>query len=128
MTCIMHKEFEIDIQKYKQTVTLMDDDFMSLCLNECIPCTQVIINIILGRDDIHVKTVDTQKFYQGLDRSIKIDVFAEDDEGRVYNIEIQNSNEGAEPRRARFHGAVIDSHNLKGGRSSKSFPNVTSYS
>ena len=38
----------IDIQRYKRGLTLMDDDFMSLCLNECIPCTQVMINIILG--------------------------------------------------------------------------------
>lgn len=118
----MQTESPLDIKKYKQTVTLMDDDFMSLCLNECIPCTQVIINIILGRDDIHVKTVDTQKFYQCFERSLKIDVFAEDDEGRVYNIEIQNSDEETDPRRARFHGAVIDSHNLERGQKFKELP------
>ena len=82
----MPDEELIDIQEYKRTVTLMDDDFMSLCLNDCIPCTQVIINIILGRKDIHVKRVETQKFYQGFGRSLKIDVFAEDESGKLYNI------------------------------------------
>ena len=112
----------IDIQKYKRGLTLMDDDFMSLCLNECIPCTQVMINIILGRKDIHVKKVETQRFFQGFGRSLKIDVFAEDESGKLYNIEVQNSDEGTEPRRARFHGAVIDAHSLNPGQKFKELP------
>ncbi len=115
-------QFEIDIKKYKRTVTLMDDDFMSLCLNECIPCTQVMINIILGRSDIHVKKVETQRFFQGFERSLKVDVFAEDESGKLYNIEVQNSDEGTDPRRARFHGAVIDAHSLKKGQKFKELP------
>lgn len=95
---------------------------MSLCLNDCIPCTQVIINIILGRKDIHVKSVETQKFYQGFGRSLKIDVFAEDESGKLYNIEVQNSDDGTEPRRARFHGAVIDAHSLNPGQKFKELP------
>ena len=118
----MHTESPVDIQKYKRTVTLMDDDFMSLCLNGCIPCTQVMINIILGREDIHVKSVETQKFYQGFGRSLKIDVFAEDESGKLYNIEVQNSDEGTEPQRARFHGAVIDAHSLERGQKFKELP------
>ena len=118
----MHTESPVDIQKYKRTVTLMDDDFMSLCLNNCIPCTQVMINIILGRNDIHVKSVETQKFYQGFGRSLKIDVFAEDESGKLYNIEVQNSDEGTEPQRARFHGAVIDAHSLERGQKFKELP------
>lgn len=118
----MPDEELIDIQEYKRTVTLMDDDFMSLCLNDCIPCTQVIINIILGRKDIHVKRVETQKFYQGFGRSLKIDVFAEDESGKLYNIEVQNSDDGTEPRRARFHGAVIDAHSLNPGQKFKELP------
>ena len=81
-----------------------------------------MINIILGRKDIHVKSVDTQKFYQGFGRSLKIDVFAEDESGKLYNIEVQNSDEGTEPQRARFHGAVIDAHSLERGQKLKELP------
>ena len=76
----------------------------------------------MGREDIHVKSVETQKFYQGFGRSLKIDVFAEDESGKLYNIEVQNSDEGTEPQRARFHGAVIDAHSLERGQKFKELP------
>ena len=38
------------------------------------------------------------------------------------NIEVQNSDEGTEPQRARFHGAVIDAHSLERGQKFKELP------
>ena len=43
-----------------------------------------------------------QKMFQGFMRSIYLDIYAEYSNGIRYKIEIQQSNEGADPRRARF--------------------------
>ena len=41
-------------------------------------------------------------------RSIKLDVRAEDADGKLYNIEIQRSDRGAGAKRARFHSSALD--------------------
>lgn len=105
-----------------QHLTLMDNVFMNLCLNNNIPCVQAIVRIILGRKDLRVIKTQTQKNFQGFERSLTIDVYAEDDEGTIYNIEIQKTNEGASPRRARFHGSMLDVHNLNKGQKFTELP------
>ncbi len=46
-------------------------------------------------------------------RSIIIDVYARDGEGKVYDIEVQRASEGADIHRARFHSSMIDTKMLK---------------
>ena len=36
---------------------LMDDDFMSKCFEENIECTELVLQIVLGRDDLKVEKV-----------------------------------------------------------------------
>ncbi|MBQ7262444.1 MAG: hypothetical protein IJR14_01875 [Synergistaceae bacterium] len=59
--------------------------------------------------------VRTQEIIQSWGRSIRIDVLARDEDGTLYNIEIQRSDAGAEPRRARFHSALLDTKALGPG-------------
>ena len=47
---------------------------------------------------------------------------SEDSKGTRYNIEIQQSNDGADLRRARFHMGMIDIHSLKAGQDFKELP------
>lgn len=103
-------------------VTLMDDEFFDLCMNDSIPCVQKIIHIILGRDDLTITSVETQKDFKGFKRSLRLDVYAVDDVGRIYNIEIQVRNEGARPKRARFHSSMLDVQNLEKGSSFEDLP------
>ena len=42
-------------------VRLIDDDFLNACFDDNIECTKLILRIILGRPDIVVKRVETQK-------------------------------------------------------------------
>ncbi len=54
---------------------LMDDDFMSKCFEENIECTELVLHIVLGRDDLKVKKVETQHFMKNLQgRSIILDI------------------------------------------------------
>ena len=78
--------------------------------------------MILNKPDLVVKTARTQKMFQGFKRSIYLDIYAEDSEGTRYNIEVQQSKEGADPRRARFHMGMIDVHSLKAGQGFRKLP------
>ena len=93
-----------------QKLTLMDNDFMNVALEGNIPCVEEMLRVILGRDDLVVRKVQTQRFLKGFARSVYLDVYAEDGEGKLYNIEIQRDDEGADPRRPRFHGRNSSEH------------------
>ncbi len=53
----LHQE---DLQRIRG-FRLIDDDFMNACFDNNIEATELILRIILGRDDILVKSVKTQK-------------------------------------------------------------------
>ena len=96
-------------QKRIRAMRLMDDAFMTACLSDNIPCTELIIRIILDRDDIEVKSVSTQYHIHNFKgKSVTFDVYAEDTEGKAYDIEIQRASRGAMPKRARYHSSLMD--------------------
>lgn len=95
---------------------LMDDDFFSEALDKKIKPVEYILNTILERDDIRVQRTEAQVEYKSATkRSIKLDIWAVDAEGRVMDIEVQRADHGAGVRRARFHSSVIDRTLLEKG-------------
>ncbi len=46
---------------------------------------------------------------------IRLDVLAKDAKGVYYDIEVQRSDEGATPKRARYNSSLIDANVLKKG-------------
>ena len=92
-------------------LSLMDDAFMAKCFEDDITCTELVISIILDRKDIRVKCVHTQHQLKNLQgRSAILDIFAEDEDGKVYDIEIQKAKEGATPKRARYYSSLMDAN------------------
>ena len=92
-------------------LSLMDDAFMAKCFEEDITCTELVISIILDRKDIRVKSVHTQHQLKNLQgRSAILDIYAEDEDGKVYDIEIQKAKEGAAPKRARYYSSLMDAN------------------
>lgn len=78
--------------------TLLDDDFMTIVFDRNIEATELVLNIILGRNDLKVIEVVAQREYKNPvmgGRSIKLDIYAEDFAGKVYDIEVQNDDAGA---------------------------------
>ena len=95
---------------------LMDDNFMSKCLENAPECIELILQIILDKKDLKVVKAQTEypiKSLQG--RGVRFDVFARDSKGREYDIEIQRADKGAEPKRARYNSALMDANALKSG-------------
>ena len=107
---VMKPEYLAEIERMR----LMDDDFMSKCLENAPECIELMLQIILGKKDLKVIKSQTEypiKSLQG--RGVRFDVFARDSEGKEYDIEIQRANKGAEPRRARYNSALMDANALK---------------
>ena len=100
----------------------MDDQFFNLCMNGNITCVQKIIRLILDNDDLQIIQAETQREFRGIMRSLRLDVYAVDSDGVIYNKEIQVSNEGAVPKRSRFHASMIDVYHLAKGQKFSELP------
>ena len=97
-----------------QSLRLMDDDFMTVVFSGDNEATELLLRVLLGRDDLRVKSSMSQKEKRNLfGRSVKLDIIAEDAENKQYNIEIQRADKGAVARRVRYNVAMLDSHTLK---------------
>ena len=97
-----------------QAMRLMDDDFMTVVFDGDNEITEFLLRILLNRDDLRVKKVTTQEEKRNLfGRSVRLDILAEDTNGKVYNVEVQREDEGASPKRVRYNQAMLDSHSLK---------------
>lgn len=101
---------EEDLQRLRG-FRLLDDDFMTKCFEDNIECTELVVHIVLGRDDIKVERVETQHLMKNLQgRSIILDIYATDNTGKKINIEIQRADRGAGAKRARYHSSLIDAN------------------
>lgn len=103
--------------KYLETIKrfrLIDDTFFSACFDNNEEDVEYILRIILEKPNLRVLKVQTQKSVENMyGRSVRFDVFATDDDGKLYNIEVQRADSGAVPARARFNSVMIDYHRLK---------------
>lgn len=106
-----------------QAMRLMDDDFMTVVFSGDTAATELLLRIILSRDDLRVKSSMTQKEKRNLfGRSVRLDIVAEDTNGRKYNVEVQRAGKGAAARRTRYNLALLDSHTLKKGEDVSALP------
>ena len=95
---------------------LLNDDLMTLVFDRNIEAAELLLNIILQRDDLRVIEVVAQRKYKNPmagGRSVTLDIYAEDEDGKVYDIEVQRAVSGADVHRARFHSSMIDTKMLK---------------
>ncbi len=100
---------EEDLQRLRG-LRLLDDDFMAKVFEDK-ACAELLLRIILKKNDLVVNEVYGQFTLKNLQgRSARLDVFATDSTGKVYNIEVQRSDRGAVAKRARYNAALIDAN------------------
>ncbi len=107
------------VEQIVDDMDLFDDDLMSMAFDDNIEATELLLKIILKRDDIVVISVVGQREFQSPivgGRNIRLDILAKDSTGKHYNIEVQKKPEGAHVRRARFNSSMMDSRMLKEGQ------------
>lgn len=98
-----------DLQRI-QNFRLIDDDFMSAVFEDR-ACAELLLRVIMAREDLAVRTVKCQNWIQNLQgRSARLDILATDTRGGIHNIEVQRADAGADALRARYHSSLIDAN------------------
>ena len=108
-------ENRAEILNIIENFRLMDDTFMSKVFEDK-ACAELLLRVILNRDDLTVVRVVSQfelKNLQG--RSARLDIYAFDEHGKQYDVEVQRSDDGAAPRRARYNSSLLDANLLNPG-------------
>lgn len=118
----MKLNFSQETVKTVKSYTFMTDRFMTMAFDK--PVAQHILSVIMGKNLI-VKSVKTQPVEDDFfSRSCRFDVLAEDTTGKIYNIEVQNSDEGAIPRRSRYNCEKLDELLIRKGMSYDDYPEM----
>lgn len=124
---LMETEKQADLKREEtlkaiEQLCLLDDNLMILAFDRNIEATELLLNVILQRNDLKVLEVVAQREYKNPvsgGRSIIIDIYAVDGDGKIYDIEVQRASSGADVHRARFHSSMIDTKMLKAGQEFK---------
>ena len=118
-------ELEDRYEKYKRILaglTIMSDIFMRNVLKKR-ECTEYILRVIMDKEGLEVKEQVLQKDYKNLQgRSAVLDCVARDTESKQYDVELQQEEEGASVRRARYHSGLLDMNTLEAGQDFDELP------
>lgn len=121
----MTKERREEMLASIRDFSLIDDTFFHTCLSGSKEGMQYILRIILRKPKLVVLKMHTQEDVPNIfGRSVTFDVFVRDADGREYNVEVQRKNDGADPRRARYHASMLDVMHIGKGEEWKDFPPV----
>ena len=124
-TILQPEGLEERYERYKEKIrhfTIMNDIFMRNVLKET-ACTEYILQVIMDMKELKVIDQTLQKDYKNLQgRSAVLDCVAKDAENHHFNVEIQGENDGASPKRARYHSGLLDMNLLNPGEPFDSLP------
>ena len=116
---------EVRYERYKGIIknfTLMSDIFMRNVFKQR-ECLEYVLQVIIEKQDLKVIEQIIQKDYKNLQgRSAIMDCVARDSEGKQFDVEIQQDNEGASPKRARYHSGLMDMNTLNPGQDFDELP------
>ena len=116
---------EVRYERYKGIIknfTLMSDIFMRNVFKKR-ECLEYVLQVIMEKQDLKVIEQIIQKDYKNLQgRSAIMDCVARDSEGKQFDVEIQQDNEGASPKRARYHSGLMDMNTLNPGQDFDELP------
>ena len=119
----MPDNYFIDIEHIVKHLCMMSNKFLNAMLEKNIPATEKMLRVIMKNDKIKVISVQVQNFIQNLyGHSAQLDILAEDENGRRFNVEIQRADEGAQAKRARFYSSVLDTAFLNAGHDYEELP------
>ena len=118
-------ELEARYERYKGVIknfTLMSDIFMRNVFKQR-ECLEYVLQVIMEKPNLRVIDQVIQKDYKNLQgRSAIMDCVARDSEDKQFNVEIQQDNEGASPKRARYHSGLMDMNTLNPGQDFDELP------
>ena len=109
-----------------EKLRILDDTLMREVFRNNLELAQFMLRIIIGKPDLVLTKEETQYDLHHLfgSRSITLDVFGEDSNGKQYDCEVQIADDGANAHRARYHSAAMDVDNLKIREDFRSLPDT----
>ena len=122
---VTDQQHQEDLQRLRE-LRPIDDDFMRCMFKDNIPLAELVLRIITDKQDLIITDCETQKDMKRLvgARSICLDAYGTDSNGKRYDLEIQRQEKGADPHRARYHSSVMDVENLHSGQKFKELPDT----
>ena len=118
-------ELQLRFEKYNgilKNLTLMSDVFMRNVFKKK-ECTEYVLQIIMDQVDLKITDQIIQKDYKNLQGlSAILDCVARDMKRNQFNIEVQQENDGATPKRARYHSGLLDMNTLEAGQKFDELP------
>ena len=122
---LLNSDLESRYEKYKGIIknfTLMSDIFMRNVFKKR-EGLEYVLQVIMEKQDLYVIDQVIQKDYKNLQgRSAVMDCVARDSTGKQFDVEIQQDNEGASPKRARYHSGLMDMNTLNPGQDFEELP------
>lgn len=93
------------------------DDFMFGVATEDLETCKDIVELSLNIKIRKIRWKEGQKVVRNVPgkRGIRLDFYVEDENGKIYDVEMQADSEGNIPKRTRFYKALLDSPRLKSG-------------
>ena len=99
-----------------EELTLMDDYMFSAVMRDKVNL-KPLLEYILKVKIVNIEFVEPQKTekegYQS--HGIRLDLYVKDDQGRIFNVEVQTSSKKNLPKRMRYYQSVIDVNILAPG-------------
>lgn len=104
----------------------IDDTFMRCLFRNDLPLVELVLRIITGKDDLKLISCDTQADLKRVTgaKSVLLDAYGTDADGKKYDIEVQRTDIGADPHRARYHSSMMDVENLDAGDDFSKLPDT----
>ena len=122
---VQNKGLEARYERYRDIIknfTIMSDMFMRNVFKQK-ECLEYVLQVIMEKQELQVIDQVIQKDYKNLQgRSAILDCVAKDGAGCQFDVEIQQDNEGASPRRARYHSGLMDMNTLNAGQDFDELP------
>lgn len=112
-----------ETRKTVLAMTLMSDILFNAFMNENKECMAYILSVIMDRNDLNINRLETQYTIPNpFSRGVRFDVFATDDYGHEYDVEVQQVDSGAIPKRARYNSSMMDYRALDKGQDWEKLP------
>jgi len=108
--------------------TPMSDLFMHEMFKDNLELTEYVLNVVMervtGKRDVKLVQEETERLNASLNggKSTVHDVYGVDTLKRKHNLEVQQENAGASPKRGRYYGSKIDQDSLKAGQEYSEVP------
>lgn len=107
-----------------RSFNLLSDTFMSVALRDQ-AAAQEVIRIFTGIPDLKIVSLSTQvRLPRMVSHDAILDVVAEDNSGKIYNIEVQRADNLDHAKRVRYYGAMLDTACLEKGAGYEELPEV----